>query len=709
MSVGPPAGGSASPPTPGDRGSQVSAVLEMLEASKDYWRVRRAVKEAVVKPAMRLSNAADFERDVRRLMEDSGLANRLRNFAFNARSRIPDHLAARAERAHRTTPSTAPSRVGTSETHARDDARCSDASDEEDAREAAGTSSSVIAARRAWRDEVRARLVDLSASSGVPLSGPGRDPARDASETHAGGRGHGKKQTDGRESDAAENDARVTSPESALERAAFTASLPHLAGHAYDHFDLLRAVASASFADEDADARDARTENERRRKHIRGVGVPWFVARGFPTGAPPRRAELRLFLRELAPDRRQAGMDEAWHAAFAARRTAEAEAVLATEKNVRNDEASEACRAFLRGGAPAALRGGLWHLALGARGAGAGGAGAARDAGIEFDVAREDFDRACGEARETRLLTDALCASDARAFCDHPHFFPFEETLRAVAVAFSRDRDVPASCARAGERPPHPRVYGVHGVRGVDTRHVRENVAGAEPRRVREGRKKEKNESLSLYPPSGFVPFKGLARLIAPLCYLYPHPAEIHGVFKALYARLFRKLHALDDDAFPRPAFPGLLAAFEDALFAAEPDLCFHLAEIGCPAARLATPWLFGALAGYLSVEQTLLLWDRVIGFDSLVPLALAAAAATALRKPALLAATCEEEARECLEDLSAVKVAPLLQAFVFRDDDDEAAFASGEETGAAFGSDEDEDEYESDAFDGEAADDVDV
>ena len=67
-----------------------------------------------------------------------------------------------------------------------------------------------------------------------------------------------------------------------------------------------------------------------------------------------------------------------------------------------------------------------------------------------------------------------------------------------------------------------------------------------------------------MYPPSGVVPFKGLARLIAPLCYLYPHPAEVHGVFKALYARLFRKLHALDDDAFPRPAFPGLLAAFED-------------------------------------------------------------------------------------------------------------------------------------------------
>ena len=140
----------------------------------------------------------------------------------------------------------------------------------------------------------------------------------------------------------------------------------------------------------------------------------------------------------------------------------------------------------------------------------------------------------------------------------------------------------------------------------------------------------------------------------------------------------------------------GALALFEDALFRAEPELCFHLAEIGCPAARLAAPWIFGAFAGYLSVEETLLLWDRAIGFDSLVPLALAAAAVAALRKPALLAATREEEARECLEDLSEVKVAPLLQEFVFRETLD-AAFESDE--------DEDEDEDESGAFESEAAD----
>ena len=679
MSVGPPVGGSAASSTPSDRDSQVSAILEMLESSKDYWRVRRAVKEAMVKPAMRLSSAADFERDVRRLMEDSGLANRLRNFAFNARHRIPDHLADRAERVHRTTPLTAPSRVGTPETYARGDALWSDGSDEEDAREAAGTSSSVIAARRSWRDEVCARLTHLSASTSVALSGPGRDPARDASEEHGGGRGHEKKRTDGRELDA---------PESALERAAFTASLPRLTGHAYDHHDLLRVVAAmrsenhARSSDERTALRQERCSSPSGDARIKPAKltrvppippVPWCLARSFPTGAPPRHAELRAFLRELAPDRRQVGMDDAWHGAFAARRTAEAESVLA-ETDATNETAT---RAFLRGGAPVALRASLWRLALGAGGARGGDI-------LHLDDARDDFDRACDEARETRMLTDALCASDVRAFCDHPHFFPFEETMRAVAVAFSRDRDVLASCARVGSgasspRPPHPRVY---------TAMRFEAVAGEdEKRRTRRG-------VASVYPPSGVVPFKGLARLIAPLCYLYPHPADVHSVFKRLYARLFKNLHALDDDAFPRPAFPGLIALFEDALFDAEPELCFHLAKIGCPAARLATPWIFGAFAGYLSVEETLLLWDRVIGFDSLVPLALAAAAVAALRKPALLAATCEEEARECLEDLSAVKVAPLLQDFVFRETAD-AVFEMDDGADAVFESDEDETEDE--------------
>ena len=115
---------------------------------------------------------------------------------------------------------------------------------------------------------------------------------------------------------------------------------------------------------------------------------------------------------------------------------------------------------------------------------------------------------------------------------------------------------------------------------------------------------------------------------------------------------------------------------------------------------------LSGAFAGYLSVEQTLLLWDRAIGFGSLVPLALAAAAVAALRKPALLAATCEEEARECLEDLGAVKVAPLLQAFVFREDAREVVHGDDERE-AAFESNEDESESEDESEDeSEAADD---
>ena len=43
--------------------------------------------------------------------------------------------------------------------------------------------------------------------------------------------------------------------------------------------------------------------------------------------------------------------------------------------------------------------------------------------------------------------------------------------------------------------------------------------------------------------------------------------------------------------------------------------------RLGLQPVRLAAPWIAFAFAGYLPPEQTLLLWDRVLGFDSLEPL----------------------------------------------------------------------------------------
>jgi hypothetical protein len=48
------------------------------------------------------------------------------------------------------------------------------------------------------------------------------------------------------------------------------------------------------------------------------------------------------------------------------------------------------------------------------------------------------------------------------------------------------------------------------------------------------------------YPPSGVLPYHGLALLAAPLCYLYRHPAGVYHMFRALYCRYWCRLHTLD-------------------------------------------------------------------------------------------------------------------------------------------------------------------
>ena len=65
----------------------------------------------------------------------------------------------------------------------------------------------------------------------------------------------------------------------------------------------------------------------------------------------------------------------------------------------------------------------------------------------------------------------------------------------------------------------------------------------------------------------------------------------------------------------------------------------YSLQRLGLQPARLAATWIAFAFAGYLPPEQTLLLWDRVIGFDSLEPLPMLAAAIFLFHERALLQA----------------------------------------------------------------------
>ena len=68
----------------------------------------------------------------------------------------------------------------------------------------------------------------------------------------------------------------------------------------------------------------------------------------------------------------------------------------------------------------------------------------------------------------------------------------------------------------------------------------------------------------------------------------------------------------------------------------------------------------------YLPPREVLLLWDRVLGFDSLELLPLLAAAIFVFRKTDLCAAQSLEEVEALLEEFSGLKVVPLLQQVLF-------------------------------------------
>ena len=107
---------------------------------------------------------------------------------------------------------------------------------------------------------------------------------------------------------------------------------------------------------------------------------------------------------------------------------------------------------------------------------------------------------------------------------------------------------------------------------------------------------------------------------------------------------------------------PSVCAAFESLLVERDAELTHHLCELGVTPLTIAFPWLVTAFSGHIEVEQVLLLWDRIIGFGSLVPVALLAVSIFRFRRDELLRCTSGSEVLEVLEDVHDVLAIPLLQ-----------------------------------------------
>uniref|UniRef100_A0A8C4ZTW1 TBC1 domain family, member 19 n=1 Tax=Gadus morhua TaxID=8049 RepID=A0A8C4ZTW1_GADMO len=279
-------------------------------------------------------------------------------------------------------------------------------------------------------------------------------------------------------------------------------------------------------------------------------------------------------------------------------------------KKVVLDQDSAAAQQYSRQGCPMGLRADLWALILNAT-------NQAQD--------MMHYEQLKAGVIQHDMLVDNLIYKDVKLTASNDdYYFVFEDFLYQVLMCFSRDTAILEHFMYNSASPPRSFIQG--GGRGV-------------------------------------IPFHGFSMYVAPLCFLYNSPSELYSVFREMYVRYFFRLHSVSSSP---SGIVSLCLQFERLLQAHLPQLFYHLRQIGAQPLRIAFRWMVRAFSGYLSTDQLLLLWDRLLAYDSLEILAVLAAAVFAFRSDNLMEVTSLASAEAVLADLSTLKVMPLIQIFLF-------------------------------------------
>uniref|UniRef100_A0A3Q2QT79 TBC1 domain family, member 19 n=1 Tax=Fundulus heteroclitus TaxID=8078 RepID=A0A3Q2QT79_FUNHE len=282
------------------------------------------------------------------------------------------------------------------------------------------------------------------------------------------------------------------------------------------------------------------------------------------------------------------------------------------------EQDSAAAQQYSRRGCPTGLRADLWALIL-------------NSTNQPQDVMH--YEQLKAGVIQHDLLVDNLIYKDVKLTASNDdYYFVFEDFLYQVLLCFSRDTGVLEHFKYNSATPPKSYLHG---------------KVGDEDYAV-------------VYPPNGVVPFHGFSMYVAPLCFLYNEPSKLYSVFREMYIRYFFRLHSISS------SFSGIVSLclqFERLLQTHLPQLFYHLRQIGAQPLRIAFKWMVRAFSGYLSTDQLLLLWDRILGYDSLEVVA----GTTVLAfSDNLMEVTSLASAEAVLADLSTLKVIPLIQIFLF-------------------------------------------
>ncbi|CAH8548729.1 unnamed protein product [Heterobilharzia americana] len=321
-------------------------------------------------------------------------------------------------------------------------------------------------------------------------------------------------------------------------------------------------------------------------------------------------SELRRFYDPLNLRNPQIGVDDLSSSSFELSREQEVQEIISIGS-------SERAQKFLRYGCPLGYRAQLWAICLNAR------------------VMKDDhlyYERLKSFVAEDEYMTDQLICKEVQltASNDDMHFVFCDYTYQ-VLLPFTRDHTVLCHFKSMSASPP--RVIGKHSTES------------------------------HIYPPSGVIPFHGFSMYMLPLCYLYDDPVTLYIIFRELYVRYFYKLHTISDE---NSGILCLCLLFERLLQVKEPEVFFHLKSFGAQPIRFVFKWLMRAFSGFLAPDQVLLLWDRILGFDSLEILPVLAVAIFSYRRVNLLLVKSTTEVEAVLADLTPLKVISLLQMVIF-------------------------------------------
>ncbi|OQS03927.1 hypothetical protein THRCLA_03790 [Thraustotheca clavata] len=240
------------------------------------------------------------------------------------------------------------------------------------------------------------------------------------------------------------------------------------------------------------------------------------------------------------------------------------------------------------------------------------------------------FEQLQAMTQQIHMATDDIYLLDVQQTTDSSDYFPFEDHLRCVMLAFSRDATIPKQAVSTIDDPILATL---------------------------------KDGTQLNVPPSGVYPISGLVMFAAPLCYLYNDPAHVYFIFREMYCRYWCQLYSISS----KPnSILGLCKSFETVIVRTIPNVVYHLVQHGIAPIAIAFPWIQSGFSGILEIDQVLLLWDRVIGYDSLEVLAIFAAALFTFRSQDLLLVLKAEDVKDLFSVALEIQVLPILQQFLF-------------------------------------------